>query len=320
MIIPGVPENESQRLKSLYFIDLIGKNGSSRFDRLTRLARQAFDVPFAVVSLLDKDRQWLLSASGTDLEETPRAVSFCAHAILEQGVFVVRDTLKDPRFCDNPFVKNEPHIRFYAGCPVRLPDGMIAGIICIADNSPRFFSTDEANALLDLASIVEDEFERISLIMTDETTGLLNRRGFLKRGEEQLIGFAKKDASFMVMTFHLLNLASIDDLFGANESEKAIRQFSTLLSLVSQNKCLSAHVGNGRFILLLTRENNFDSDRLLFDLQTKIDMHNQDTDKAYKMNFSYGMVESEGKSVTSLWELIERSDKVNYSEIVRSHS
>lgn len=320
MILPGLPDNEEERLASLYLIDLIGKNGIARFDRLTRLARQLFDVPIAVLSLLDKDRQWILSAAGTDIEETPRTVSFCAHAILKEGVFVIRDTLQDPRFCENPFVKNEPHLRFYAGCPVRLPDGMIAGIICVVDTAPRFFSSDEVNAMLDLAAIVEDEFESISLVMTDGTTGLLNRRGFLQRGERQIQQLAKKDSPYVVITFHVLNIVSISDLLGTGESEAAIRKFSAILALTAGSQAISTHVGGGCFHVLVEKTDDFTADKFLFDLQNEVDIYNKNTAKLYNLNYSYGMADSEDDGYCSLHDMIDRSDKVTYSENIRHHS
>lgn len=319
MITPRIPENENQRLESLYLIDLIGKHGLTRFDRITRLARQTFDVPIAVISLLDKDRQWLLSATGTDVEETPRTVSFCAHAILDEGVFIIRDTLKDPRFCNNPYVKGLPNVRFYAGCPVRLPDGMIAGIICVVDTSPRFFSTDEVNALLDLASIVEDEFERISFIMTDEMTGLLNKRGFLKKGEEQLTALYKKNMPFVMITFHLVNYMAINELLGYKEGVNLIRKFSAILTRVAGRNCILAHAANGIFYVLVATDDEFSADRLLLNIQCEVDEYNLKKTKPYYMCYSYGMAESEDNPVGTLKDFITQSDKINYGEIMRNN-
>ncbi len=317
MITPKIPKNEKQRLKSLYLIDLIGKNGLSRFDRLTRLTKQTFDVPIAVISLLDKDKQWLLSSVGTDVVETPRAVSFCAHAILEEGVFVIRDTLKDPRFCTNPYVKGLPNVRFYAGCPVRLPDGMIAGIICIVDICPRFFSTDEANALLDLASIVEDEFERISVIMTDDLTGLLNKRGFLKRGEEQIITLSQKHIPSVMITIRLLNFLAINEVMGSKECEDLIQKFSIILVQSSGGQFILAHVGNGVFYVLLAKTDNFVADTFLLNIQNGVDNYNNINNKSYNMCFSYGMAENENEPASTVLDFIIQSDKVNHCEITR---
>ncbi|CAI9399578.1 GAF sensor-containing diguanylate cyclase [Lelliottia amnigena] len=82
MKFPGVPENEEERLKSLYLADLLDKGADKRFDRLTRIAKKIFQVPVVLISLLDRDRQWLLACEGLGIRETPRKISFCGHVIL----------------------------------------------------------------------------------------------------------------------------------------------------------------------------------------------------------------------------------------------
>ncbi len=102
MQAPGIPENEEQRLKSLYITGLLDTRDDERFERLTRLARKAFQVPVALISLLDRERQWLLACRGVGVRETPRNISFCGHAILQEGPFIVHDAAADERFRDNP--------------------------------------------------------------------------------------------------------------------------------------------------------------------------------------------------------------------------
>ena len=125
MQAPGIPENEEQRLKSLYITGLLDTRDDERVERLTRLACKAFQVPVALISLLDRERQWLLACQGVGVRETPRDISFCGHAILQEGPFIIHDAAADARFHDNPLVTGEPHIRFYAGQPVSLPDGTV---------------------------------------------------------------------------------------------------------------------------------------------------------------------------------------------------
>lgn len=122
---PGLPDNEEQRLKSLYITGLPDTRDDERFERLTRLARKAFQVPVPLISLLDHERQWLLACQGVGVRETLRNISFCGHAILQEGPFIIHDAATDARFRDNPRVTGEPHIRLYTGQPVRLPDGHI---------------------------------------------------------------------------------------------------------------------------------------------------------------------------------------------------
>ena len=153
----SLPQNESQRLAALYGLRLLDTPLEERFDRITRLAARLLNVPMSNVSLIDKDRQFNKSYYGSDLNETPRAVSFCAHTILENKPLVVPDARADSRFADNPFVTGKPEIRFYAGHPISAPDGSIVGTLCVADYKPRVPSAEDLQALNDLAQLAQRE-------------------------------------------------------------------------------------------------------------------------------------------------------------------
>lgn len=114
----------------------------------------------ALVSIVDTDRQWFKSKQGVALSETPRAVSFCAHAIHHDAIFHIPDALEDERFVDNPLVSGPPHLRFYAGAPLRISSGEKVGTLCILDDKPRVFSEDDLSVLRDLADTVETEIEK----------------------------------------------------------------------------------------------------------------------------------------------------------------
>ena len=143
---PPVPINETQRLRRLMTLRVLDTPSEERFDRITRLAKRLFDVDICLVSLVDSERQWFKSKQGLDVCETPRAVSFCGHAIVKEELFVT-DASRDDRFSDNPLVTGEPHIRFYAGVPVHGPGGHRVGTFCIIDSRPReFWRPDHGNA------------------------------------------------------------------------------------------------------------------------------------------------------------------------------
>ena len=125
MKTPDIPPDEDARLAELRSLNVLDTIAEERFDRLTRMARRLFGVDVALVSLVDESRQWFKSCAGMELSETPRDISFCGHAILGDGAFVIPDALQDERFCDNPMVAGPPHVRFYAGCPLRGPGGRI---------------------------------------------------------------------------------------------------------------------------------------------------------------------------------------------------
>ena len=157
-----LPEGEAQRLAALHRLAVLDTEREERFDRLTRIAAAAFEVPVALVSLVDTDRQWFKSACGTTIGETPRDMSFCAHALLEPSVMIVPDALLDPRFADNPIVVNDPRIRFYAGCPLVLRNGACVGTLCLIDTRPRQLDAAGIRLLKDLAGLVLEELERTS--------------------------------------------------------------------------------------------------------------------------------------------------------------
>ena len=118
-------------------MNVLDTSPEERFDRLTRVAKRMFDVPIALVSLVDADRQWFKSCVGLSAAETSRDISFCGHAILGEDTFVISDARADERFADNPLVVGEPKIQFYAGCPLRALDGWKLGTLCIIDRTPR---------------------------------------------------------------------------------------------------------------------------------------------------------------------------------------
>jgi CheY-like chemotaxis protein len=151
------PESEERRIAALRRLALLDTAPDERFDRLARLAAGLLQAPMSLVTLVDHDRQWFKSRVGTLLEETSRDASFCAHAILGDGAMVVPDALEDERFADNPLVSGPPHVRFYAGCPLVLPDGHAMGTLCVMDTRPRELSSEQRALLRDLADLVEEE-------------------------------------------------------------------------------------------------------------------------------------------------------------------
>ncbi|NQU68980.1 MAG: PAS domain S-box protein [Rhodospirillales bacterium] len=164
MLIPPRPENDRQRVEALINLKVLDTKNEERFDRITRIARSHFKVPMALVSLVDVNRQWFKSCQGLDATETPRDVSFCAHAILNEKIFCIENAPDDKRFADNPLVIGPPHIRFYAGAPLSAPDGSKVGTLCILDTAPRVFAADEGVFLRDLANIVESELALTSVL------------------------------------------------------------------------------------------------------------------------------------------------------------
>ncbi|MFB5604880.1 MAG: ATP-binding protein [Nitrosarchaeum sp.] len=173
-----------------------------KFDRITRIAQILFDVPIALVSLVDTNRQWFKSCAGLSATETPRSMSFCAHAILHEDVLVIEDATKDDRFSDNPLVTGEPFIKFYAGKPIQNADNQMLGTLCIIDKIPRKFSKSDKTVLADLAKWVEKEFQSITLNrkLQENTAKLLRVEQELRQQNEILENEIKIQTEKLITT------------------------------------------------------------------------------------------------------------------------
>ncbi len=159
MLKPPLPKNEKQRLEVLWQYDVLDTVPEQVFDDLADLAASICEAPVALITLVDEKRQWFKSKVGVTISETSRDVSFCAHAIAQEGVFIVPDTLKDDRFADNPLVTAEPNIRFYAGAPLVTPDGHALGTLCVLDQVPHMLREDQKRALRILSRHVMTQLE-----------------------------------------------------------------------------------------------------------------------------------------------------------------
>jgi phosphoribosyl 1,2-cyclic phosphodiesterase len=153
-----LPPDEEQRLATLYRLGILDTPQEQRFDRLTRLAASILRVPVALVSLVDRDRQWFKSAHGVEIRETPRDTSFCAHAVVARALLMVPDALIDDRFADNPEVSGGMRVRFYGGCPLFV-DQSCVGTLCVLDVRPRHLSLEQVGLLKDVAALVERELQ-----------------------------------------------------------------------------------------------------------------------------------------------------------------
>lgn len=152
-----IPSDESDRLAELKALNILDTPREPRFDRITELVADVFDVPMVFLTLVDGDRQWFKSTYGINVDATPRDVGFCAHAMLEPHPMVVPNATKDGRFADNPFVTGEFHLRFYAGVPLHGPKGKGIGALALVDTKPREFSPKQLKQLERFAAIVEGE-------------------------------------------------------------------------------------------------------------------------------------------------------------------
>ena len=255
MIKPAIPSNESRRLQSLRDLRLLDTPPEERFDRVTRLARQLFSTPIALVSLVDADRQWFKSRQGLDAKETPRDISFCGHAILDDKIMVVNDAETDQRFCDNPLVCGNPSIRFYAGYPLAAPDGSRVGTLCVIDDKPKEISKEQLQLLRELGRMVEEELIAANDSTIDPTTGISNRNGFVAIADHLLSLCKRKREPTTLLLFHLQDLHAFEDNHGRYEGDTMAVELSHLLIAAFHESDIVARISLDTFGVLLADTN-----------------------------------------------------------------
>ncbi len=251
MLIAPKPSNEAERLTRLASYNILDTGPEETFDRITRLTARMFGVPIALISFVDGTRQWVKSSFGLDVQETAREAAFCAHTILRDEVMVVQDAAKDPRFSQNPMVRQQPHIRFYAGAPLVTPDGLSLGSLCIIGRSPRDLSGEDRDSLLDLARLVVQSLELRRLASIDPVTELPNRQFF-----EDVLGREVKRASrtgrgLAVVLVSLDRLDEMAEALGAVVGDQVLQRVTQLLRGQLRDSDLLVRYGPQQFAMLL---------------------------------------------------------------------
>jgi len=309
---PDIPQDEGVRLKALRSLDVLDTPSEERFDRLTRLAKRMFDVPIALVSLVDENRQWFKSCIGLDVSETPRDISFCGHAILGNEIFIIPDAIKDERFSDNPLVLNEPYIRFYAGCPLRYLDGSTLGTLCIIDTQPKVLNEEDLDALKDLAELAEHELMAVQLATQDELTKISNRRGFIKLAQHGLDICARHNISASLVFFDLNKFKSINDTFGHAEGDAALLAFSDHMKNTFRDSDVIGRLGGDEFAVLLTDTSLEPAEKTILRFRVFIEHYNKESNLGYEISFSEGIVEIDHEKNISLESLLSQADSLMY--------
>ncbi|WP_323144328.1 putative bifunctional diguanylate cyclase/phosphodiesterase [Massilia phyllosphaerae] len=283
MQAPDIPLDEARRLAALYATRLLGTSPEDAFDRITRMAARLLKMPISLVSLVDKDVQWFKSRCGYTPTESPRAVSFCGHAILEHEPLVIPDALLDPRFADNPLVTGEQHLRFYAGVQLFSIDRMAIGTLCVLDRVPRTLGQDELDILRDLARMVESLIQHRQLASAarslyahmeldpsnaelssaagqvefllnhDVLTGLANRQSLVRAVEKHLaaMGDNRVQAKTLVASINVDKFKRLNELLGHHGGDKALVTITRSLQALLRPGDMLARAGNDEFVLLL---------------------------------------------------------------------
>lgn len=314
MQAPAKPKNEEERLETLRALNILDTVPEERYDRLTRLAKRLFDVPIALVSLVDENRQWFKSSMGIDVKESPREISFCGHAILGDEILEVPDATQDERFYDNPAVTNNPNIRFYAGCPLTMADGSKIGTLCLVDNHPRQLQEEDKILLRDLAHLVEAEMAAMQLATMDTLTQLSNRRGFEAIAQHAINLCKRLGKPATLLFFDLNDFKKINDQYGHASGDVALQTFSATLMNAFRNSDVIARLGGDEFVVLLTNTLPEVANKVLDRLSDMIADHNLLDNNDYDISYSVGIIEYDSQKHESIIDLINDADQLMYAQ------
>jgi diguanylate cyclase (GGDEF)-like protein len=324
-----VPENESDRLAALAAFNIVDTPSEREYDDIVLLASQICNTPIAVISLVEEDRQWFKARVGMEAQETPRDQAFCAYAILEpQKTMIVADATNDHRFFDNPLVLAEPNIRFYAGTPLRTHDDLALGTLCVIDRRPRELNEAQVAALealgrqlslrLELRRTTEllrkanEALENLSV--TDELTGLYNRRGFFLHAEQQLKLYRSRhsERSLWLMVGDMDGLKHINDTYGHPEGSAAIKKVGEILTQTLRDADIISRLGGDEFAALLPNTMDEVARKVPARIERNLAAYNAENNMPYDLEMSIGIVKVGFEDHATIAEIVKQADEAMY--------
>ena len=319
---PPIPVDEASRISSLVKLDVLDTPPEERFDRITRLAKHMFDVPIALISLVDNKRQWFKSKQGLDASETSRKASFCAHAIAlpetrdpSSRILEVPDTFLDDRFHDNPLVISDPYIRFYAGFVLKSHDDYKLGTLCIIDKKPKQMSDSERMALFDFGMLAQDALQSLRYEDKDIHTGLYNRRGFLSVADYVLESAAKQELHTTLIYIKKLNYSALVKEFGSLVEKEILVNFVNTLKGTFRSSDIVARIGDDEFIVLTSHNQSFDIECVLMQLKEKMQVANSKLQNNFQAQYKIGSFSFAPEYFKSSGRLIDLVDKRMYESL-----
>jgi len=243
--------DEAGRLLALDRLEIMDTPKEQPFERIVTLVRDILQVPICAVSLVDQDRQWFKASRGLAVSETPRNISFCSHTIQGANPFVICDAERDRRFAENPLVTGDPHIRSYAGVPLKTADGYNLGSLCAIDTKPREFSTHELSILDNFAKLVVDQLELRRIASIDALTGVMSRRAWLELSREEVLRSARYGRPLAILIVDVDHFKSINDDFGHPAGDMVLRQLAQLSAALLRNSDGFGRFGGEEFVAVL---------------------------------------------------------------------
>lgn len=259
---------ETLKLIELHTLDVFYTPVEERFERITRTARRLFRTPVAAVTILSREKQWFKSIGGWPVSELPIDQSLCTWTVRDDKLTVVPDTTKDPRFQNHPLVVGVPHVRFYAGYPLRDKTGTATATFCVFDIKPREFSADDLQSMRDLGGIAQQELiadhmnsvhaELVSKLgaarreaMFDPLTRVWNRRGATPFLRAALTKAEKEGSQVSLCAIDVDKFKRINDNYGHQAGDEVLSKLATLLISCVRTDDIVCRYGGDEFMLIL---------------------------------------------------------------------
>lgn len=243
--------DERGRQSALDRLAVLETPSEGPFEQIVELIKATFNVPICAVSMIHRDRQWFKAFRGLEVDQTPREIAFCDYTIRAEEPFVVEDTTLDPRFCTNPLVIDEPFIRSYLGCPLKMPDGYIVGTLCVIDQKPRAFTEREIEILCHFARLVIGELELRTIAYTDALTKLLSRRAWLDGVEKAIDRALRESSTLSMLMLDLDHFKHVNDRFGHQVGDQVLKKTSEVINSFVRKHDLVGRLGGEEFAVCL---------------------------------------------------------------------
>jgi diguanylate cyclase (GGDEF)-like protein len=288
MIPVPIPANETQRLASLHEMQILSTPAEAAFDKITYVAQHVFQVPIALVSIVDEHKQWFKSAVGLDVRETSRELSFCGHVVYHGETMVIEDATRDDRFSDHPSVCSGPNIRFYAGRPLTNHEGFVIGTLCIVDTKPRTLSAEQMKVLDYLGSWVESLFSGRGLSsvvnsllrdldmakrdsMIDPMLNIWNRRAIMDIFKRETELADRQDTALSVLMIDADNFKQINDAYGHGIGDRVLVRIMETLRFSLRSYDSVGRYGGEEFLVILPHTGREDGLKLAERLRVEVE-------------------------------------------------
>jgi diguanylate cyclase (GGDEF)-like protein len=293
-------------------LDILDSPSEEAFDRITRLAQKLFDVPIAIVSFIDGHRQWYKSHQGLKTSEVPRGDSFCRYVMAYGAPLVVPDARVDPRFSQNPYVRTDLGVCFYAGFPLQMSDGNSLGTLCLVDVKPRQFGSDQLEIMSDLAHIIVNELQLRLCADKDSLTGVYTRRAFKDEARRMVALALRHHRPLSVISLDLDYFKHTNDTLGHAAGDQVLVRTVAGCSAQLRESDVIGRLGGEEFSILLPGTDQTGAMEVAEKLRLAIEANEIPIDKkTIKATASFG-VAAMNSSARDMETLLEQADKALY--------